>query len=265
LQMGNELSSIGDIISPYIIDDNYKINNELEWTGYRRIIGLIILIILIAIMRTCNNFNNQDKNQVINQNKNQSKNHKIWVGKGGAVAAAPVAAVLASGAGAGGAAAAAGGLGTAVAGTGGAAAAAGGLGSAAAGSGGAAALASAAGQSVASNAAQNMAKDAMANGKAGNGRSTSAKMMDFATGGKYSKMRNAGMSRFGSGLELSRQAGQYGADKFKEFANWLYEILFAIAISIAICMIVVPSIAFFILGLICYFLLRKKIMTMKAF
>jgi len=113
--MGNELSSIGDIISPYIIDDNYKINNELEWTEiiqnfilrYRRIIGLIILIILIAIMRTCNNFNNQNKKQGINQDKNQDKNHKTWVGKGGAVAAAPVAAALASGAGAGGAAAAA--------------------------------------------------------------------------------------------------------------------------------------------------------------
>jgi len=89
--------------------------------------------------------------------------------------------------------------------------------------------------------------------------------MDLATGGKYSDMRNAGMSRFGSGLELTRQGGQFVADKFKEFASWLYEILFAIAISIAICMIVVPSIAFFALGLICYFLLRKKLITMKAF
>ena len=78
-------------------------------------------------------------------------------------------------------------------------------------------------------------------------------------------MREAGMSRVGSGLELTRQGGQFVADKFKEFANWLYEILFAIAISIAICMIVVPSIAFFALGLICYFLLRKKISSMKAF
>ena len=258
--MGNELSSIDATISPYIIDDNYEINYELDWTEviqnfimrYRRILGFVILIILIAIMRTCNT----------------TKNQKIWVGKGGAVAAAPVAAALASGAGAGGAAAAAGSLGTAVAGSGGAAAAAG-----AASSGGASALASAAGQSVAANAAQNMAKDATSNAKSngqsnaktGNSSGASRKIMDFATGGKYSEMRNVGMSRFGSGLELTRQAGQYGADKFKEFANWLYEILFAIAISIAICMMVVPSIAFFILGLICYFLLRKKIMTMKAF
>ena len=78
-------------------------------------------------------------------------------------------------------------------------------------------------------------------------------------------MRSHGMSKFGVAKELAGQAGQYTADKFKEFANWLYEILFALAISIAICMIVVPSIAFFALGLICYFLLRKKISSMKAF
>ena len=249
--MDNELSSIGDTISHYIIkfiiDDNYEINYELEWTEviqdfimrYRRIIGVIILIILIAIMRNCK-FNNLR----LQGEANNTKNNKIWVGKGGA-------GVALTALGSGGVASAASGLGTAVAGSGGAVA----------GSGGAAAAATA-GQTVAANAMQNVAKDAMSNAKSGNSKN---KLMDMATGGKYSEMRSAGMSKFGSGLELTRQGGQFVADKFKEFASWLYEILFAIAISIAICMIVVPSIAFFALGLICYFLLRKKLITMKAF
>ena len=244
--MGNELSRTGDIITNFFIDDNYKINNELEWTDviqdyimrYRRIIGIIILVILLVIMRNCNWNKSNLKIKTTN-------NEEILVAKGGALpllAAAPIASALTSGAGASGAAA---------------------LASGAAGSGGAAALASTVGQSVGANVAQNLAKDAMPSVE--NGRSKSRKVMDFASGGKYSAMREAGFSKFRSGLELTRQGGQYVADKFKEFASWLYEILFAIAISIAICMIVVPSIAFFALGLICYFLLRKKLITMKAF
>jgi len=257
--MGNELSRTGDIITNFFIDDNYKINNELEWTDviqdyimrYRRIIGIIILVILLVIMRNCNWNKSNLKIKTTN-------NEEILVAKGGALpllAAAPIASALTSGAGASGAAA----LASGAAGSGGAAA----LASGAAGSGGAAALASTVGQSVGANVAQNLAKDAMPSVE--NGRSKSRKVMDFASGGKYSAMREAGFSKFRSGLELTRQGGQYVADKFKEFASWLYEILFAIAISIAICMIVVPSIAFFALGLICYFLLRKKLITMKAF
>ena len=87
------------------------------------------------------------------------------------------------------------------------------------------------------------------------GKLASGKMDDIKA------MREAGMSRFGVAKQLTGDA----ANKFKEFAGWLYEILFALAISIAICMIVVPSIAFFALGLICYFLLRKKMSSIKAF
>jgi len=94
-----------------------------------------------------------------------------------------------------------------------------------------------------------------------------SKLGQLATGklADIEEMKSAGMSKFGIAKNLGSQAGQFAADKFKQFAGWLYEILFAIAISIAICMIVIPSIAFFALGLICYFLLRKKLATMKAF
>ena len=279
--MSIELSRIGDIIYYFFIDDNYKIDYELEWTDviqdyimrYRRIIGILILVILLGIMRNCN-FNNKSELKI-----EASNNKQIWNGKGGAVlAAVPVASALGSGgaaalasgagasvAGAGGAAALASGAGASAAGSGGAAALASSAGASVAGSGGAAALANTMGKSVGSNVAQNAAKNAMSNATLGNSRSNSRKLMNAATGGKYNAMREAGLSKFYSGVELTRQGGQFVADKFKEFANWLYEILFAIAISIAICMIVVPSIAFFALGLICYFLLRKKISSMKAF
>lgn len=250
--MGNELSRTGNLITNLLIDDNYKINNELELKDiiqdyimrYRRIIGIIILVILLGLMQNCNWNKSNLKIRTTN-------NEEIYVGKGGAVplvAAAPIASALTSGAGASGAAA----LASGAAGSSGAAALT-------SGSGGAAALAKA----VGANVAQNLAKDSMVGAE--NGRNKSRKVMDFASGGKYSAMREAGFSKFRSGLELGRQGGQFVSDKFKEFASWLYEILFAIAISIAICMIVVPSIAFFALGLICYFLLRKKLITMKAF
>ena len=72
------------------------------------------------------------------------------------------------------------------------------------------------------------------------------------------------MTKTDMALSFGKQSGRYLGDKAAEFGNWLYEILFAIAISIAICMVVVPSISFFALGLICYFLLRKKMVTMKS-
>lgn len=249
--MSIELSRIGNFIYYFFIDDNYKINYELGLADitqdfimrYRRIIGIVILIILLGIMKNCNwNYN---KSQL---KLEESNTKQIWNGRGGSfMAAAPIASALGS-------------TGATAALTSGAAASAGGS------SGAVAALTSGVGTSIGSNIAQNLAKNAVSDNKTTDvKKSIKTKLMNSATGGKYSSMRDAGMSRFGSGLELTRQGGQFAADKFKEFAGWLYEILFAIAISIAICMIVVPSIAFFALGLICYFLLRKKISTMKAF
>jgi hypothetical protein len=79
-------------------------------------------------------------------------------------------------------------------------------------------------------------------------------------GAKLIEMKAAGKTKG----QMAYALGGMAADKFKEFATWLYEILFAIAISIAICMIVVPSLSFFALGLVCYFLLRSKISTIKG-
>jgi len=217
------LTKINNTLADLIIDNNYQIDDTLEWheqlvlyiMRYRRIIGTIILITLILIMKYCK-WEHKDVGYVSKQN--------------GGAALLPLAAGAGSAAGA-------------------------------VGSDGAAALASTMGKSVGSNVAQNLAKNAVTQGAATN----SAGKIPTGTIAQFKAMRAAGMSRFGAGMQLGKQAGQYAADKFKEFSSWLYEILFAIAISIAICMIVMPSIAFFALGLICYFLLRKKISSMKAF
>jgi len=58
----DELSRIGDTISNLLIDDDYKLDDTLEWTEqidiyimrYRRIIGIMMLVILLWIMRYCN-------------------------------------------------------------------------------------------------------------------------------------------------------------------------------------------------------------------
>lgn len=77
-------------------------------------------------------------------------------------------------------------------------------------------------------------------------------------------MRAAGKSKLSIAGNMAYQAGAFVGDKAKEFAGWLYQILFAIAISIAICMVVLPSISFFIIGIICFFLLKSKISTFKS-
>lgn len=73
--MGNELSrtgdTIGDTISYFLIDDDYKIDDTLEWSDqiqayimrYRRIIGILILVMLLGIMRYCSWNDNMDSDR----------------------------------------------------------------------------------------------------------------------------------------------------------------------------------------------------------
>jgi hypothetical protein len=253
MDTGNELSRIddiiGDTISNFLIDDDYKIDDTLEWLElsqvyimrYRRIIGIVILVILLGIIRYCH----RAEENVL----------ELQAGGGSAAIAAAKSAGRSSF-------------------------------SKAMGSVGTKFKASKPIQNLGvlrttvanslkpvGKYGSHLAKDtytgeqvAKLKSAAGNALGKS-KLGQFATGkmGDIKNMKSAGMSKFGVAKELTGQAGQFAADKFKEFAGWLYEILFAIAISIAICMIVVPSIAFFALGLICYFLLRKKISSIKAF
>ena len=59
-------------------------------------------------------------------------------------------------------------------------------------------------------------------------------------------------------------AGAYAGNKFKDFSGWLYQFLFSIAITIAMCMIILPSLSFLIIGIICYFLFKKKMSSIKS-
>lgn len=93
------------------------------------------------------------------------------------------------------------------------------------------------------------------------------KMNNTKLGKKLTEIKgfkDAGFSRVEIGKKMSYQAGSFIGNSFKNFATWLYELLFAIAISIAICMIILPSVSFFIIGIICYFLLKSKISTFKS-
>lgn len=90
---------------------------------------------------------------------------------------------------------------------------------------------------------------------------------ESAVGKKVEEFKSMRASGFSTKAAIGKnvyQAGAYVGEKFKEFAGWLYEILFAIAISIAICMVVLPSVSFFILALICFFLLKKKVSQVKG-
>jgi hypothetical protein len=82
--------------------------------------------------------------------------------------------------------------------------------------------------------------------------------------GRLTVKSNAGFSKKAILGKSIYNVGSYAGEKFKEFSGWLYEILFAIAISIAICMVVLPSLSFFIIGIICFFLLKSKISSFKS-
>lgn len=76
------------------------------------------------------------------------------------------------------------------------------------------------------------------------------KLKDFAEKNKHGK--------------IFYNAGAYAGNKFKDFSGWLYQFLFSIAITIAICMIILPSLSFLIIGIICYFLFKKKMSSIKS-
>lgn len=59
--------------------------------------------------------------------------------------------------------------------------------------------------------------------------------------------------------------GAAGAESIRENADWFYGVLYAIALSLVICIITIPSIAFFIVGIICYFLLKNNMKSIKGF
>jgi len=54
------------------------------------------------------------------------------------------------------------------------------------------------------------------------------------------------------------------AENAKDFAPWFYGLIYSIAITILIFMIFMPAVAFFILGIICFNLVKGKISYIKG-
>jgi hypothetical protein len=59
-------------------------------------------------------------------------------------------------------------------------------------------------------------------------------------------------------------AGAVAARAIKQNADFIYQIFYAIAMFIIICIVTLPAIGFFIVGIFCYFLLKNKIKTFKG-
>ena len=87
--------------------------------------------------------------------------------------------------------------------------------------------------------------------------SANKKMADFKAKGVAGNLASAG-----KGL---KNIGAAGAESIRENADWFYGMLYAVAISLAICIITIPSIAFFIVGIICYVLLKNNMKSIKSF
>lgn len=60
------------------------------------------------------------------------------------------------------------------------------------------------------------------------------------------------------------KVGSYAADKFRDNASWFYGIIYSVAIFIALTMIILPSLAFLVIGMVCYFLLKNKMKYFKS-
>ena len=71
------------------------------------------------------------------------------------------------------------------------------------------------------------------------------------------KLKAAGTKVYNAGASL--------ANKFKDIAPYLYSILYAVALFVVMCILIVPSAAFLIVGLICYLLLKSKMKYIKSF
>ena len=59
--------------------------------------------------------------------------------------------------------------------------------------------------------------------------------------------------------------GSYVGETAKEYSQIFYQLLFAVVITVCILMIFLPSLTFFFIGLVCYFLLKKKMANLKMF
>ena len=69
--------------------------------------------------------------------------------------------------------------------------------------------------------------------------------------------------------KISKDAGlrapDAAMDKFRSSSSFIYDILYQISFIIIIMLIIFPSLAFFVIGMICFVLLRNKLAYLKSF
>ena len=68
----------------------------------------------------------------------------------------------------------------------------------------------------------------------------------------------------GAGSTKMFDAGAAAAQGFKDNADVIYQVFYSFAIFIVICIVAIPSVALLVIGIICYFLLKNKMKTIKS-
>ena len=213
-------------------DDNY-IKFKKYLVKYKRIIGVILLIILLSIGYCCDfDFSNNESNSYGNDNDNKN------IQKGGALNhAAMVAAARAESAGKRALAAAA----------------------------EAAAKLDKADADAATATAAKEAKDAKS--KLGFGSKSAAKigLKKDKIIGKIKSVKAKDVKKgITTGATKMFDAGAAAAQGFKDNSDVIYQVFYSIAIFIVLCIVAIPSVALLGIGIICYFLLKDKMKTLKG-
>ena len=75
---------------------------------------------------------------------------------------------------------------------------------------------------------------------------------------------SGGKSKMGAALGNAKNFGNRQAENAKELAPWFYGIIYSVALTILAFLILMPAIGFFILGIICFALLKDNIGYIKS-
>jgi len=77
-------------------------------------------------------------------------------------------------------------------------------------------------------------------------------------------LKSGKMAALKSGAAGLKNFGENRITAFKESAPWLYSILYSIAMTIMLLIIILPTLGFFVIGLVCYVILKDKIGFIKS-
>ena len=94
---------------------------------------------------------------------------------------------------------------------------------------------------------------------------TGFRMKEGTKRAAIAKLTTGAISKSVTGtVSTAYNVGAAGAETIRDNADWFYGMIYAVAISLAVCIITIPSIAFFIVGIICFVLLKSKMKYFKG-